>query len=63
MESADYHSALAALAWGGPHLVYHIFNTDGLGAGDFAVSLGGLAAFVALPLVLLFSVRPLLEAR
>lgn len=38
-------AAIASLVSGVPHLVYHIFNTDGLGSGDVAMSLGGLALF------------------
>jgi hypothetical protein len=46
-------ASLATLAWGVPHLVYHVFNTDGLSSGDLAASLGGLAIFAALPIVAL----------
>lgn len=35
-------SGLAALAWGVPHALYHLFNTDGLDAADLAISLSGL---------------------
>lgn len=34
-----------ALVWGVPHAVYHAVNTDGLGTGDLAASLSGLAGF------------------
>ena len=47
-------SAIASLLYGIPHLVYHIANTDGLGNGDIAVSLGGLALFAVLAVALLF---------
>ncbi len=40
----------AALIWGVPHFIYHVFNTDGLSTGDLIASLGGLAFFAALPL-------------
>lgn len=46
-------SAIAALLYGVPHLVYHIAHTDGLSDGDIAASLGGLALFAALPIALL----------
>jgi hypothetical protein len=35
-------SAIASLVWGVPHLVYHLFNRDGLESSDLVVSLGGL---------------------
>ena len=38
----------ASLAWGVPHLIYHLFNSEGLEGGDIVFSLGGLAAFVVL---------------
>ena len=43
-------AAIAAVVWGLPHLVYHAFNTDGLGTGDVVASLGGLVLFVGLPI-------------
>ncbi len=46
-------AAIAALLGGVPHLVYHLANTDGLSSSDIALSLTGLALFVALPIVLL----------
>lgn len=46
-------ASIASLLYGIPHLVYHIANTDGLGTGDIAVSLGGLALFAVLPVALL----------
>lgn len=44
----------AALVWGIPHLLYHVFNTDGLTTGDLIASLGGLVLFAALPLAILW---------
>lgn len=41
-------AGLATLAWGIPHLAYHLFNRDGLSVSDQIVSFGGLIAFVAL---------------
>ncbi|MGI9611878.1 MAG: hypothetical protein ACR2QO_03140 [Acidimicrobiales bacterium] len=52
-------SAIASLLWGVPHLLYHVFNTDGLGGSDVAASLAGLIAFVAFGVALLFSTRHL----
>jgi hypothetical protein len=46
-------ASVASLLYGVPHLVYHIANTNGLSNSDIAVSLGGLALFVALPIVLI----------
>lgn len=46
-------AAVASLLYGIPHLVYHIANTNGLGSGDLAVSLGGLALFAVLPIALI----------
>ncbi len=43
----------SSLAWGIPHFLYHVFNTDGLSNGDIAGVLGGLSAFVALPIVII----------
>lgn len=52
-------AAVASLIWGVPHLVYHAFNTGGLAGGDVVANVGGLAAFVVLPLtVLLFRPDP-----
>ncbi|MEM9467557.1 MAG: hypothetical protein AAGA90_19435 [Actinomycetota bacterium] len=42
-------AAIVAIVWGLPHLTYHLFNTDGLGAADVVANLGGLALFVVLP--------------
>ena len=46
-------AAMASLVWGAPHLVYHVFSTEGLVASDVALSIGGLAVFVVLPLSVL----------
>ena len=40
-------AGVATLAWGIPHLVYHLFERDGLSVADQVASLGGLATFVA----------------
>jgi hypothetical protein len=50
-------AGVACLAWGVPHFVYHVFNTDGLATGDVIASLGGLAAFVAFAAMLLVVAR------
>lgn len=47
-------AAVAALAWGLPHFVYHAFNTEPLSTGDNVLSLGGLALASAYPIVLLY---------
>ena len=39
-------SGVAALAWGVPHAIYHVLNTDGLTGSDVGLSLLGLALFV-----------------
>lgn len=46
-------AAIAVLVSGVPHLVYHLFNTDGLSTGDVVASLGGLALLTAIPIGLL----------
>ncbi len=46
-------AAVAALVWGVPHALYHVFNTDGLSTGDLAASLGGLALYAAIPVAVL----------
>jgi hypothetical protein len=46
-------ASLASLLSGIPHLVYHIINNDGLDSGDVAASLGGLALFAIVPIVLI----------
>ena len=53
-------ASIGALVWGVPHLLYHLANTDVLGTGDAAASIGGLVAFVALPIALLVWARPAL---
>jgi hypothetical protein len=47
----------AALAWGVPHALYHVTNTDGLGGSDVAASLLGLVLFVIVGAGLLWSAR------
>ena len=46
-------ASVASLLSGIPHLVYHIINNDGLDSGDVAASLGGLALFAIVPIVLI----------
>lgn len=53
-------ASVAALVWGVPHLLYHLVNADSLGTGDAVASIGGLIAFVALPVALLVWARPTL---
>ncbi len=55
-------TAIAALVWGVPHLLYHLTTTDQYGAGDLLLSLGGLVLFAMLPVVLLTVLRPAYEA-
>jgi hypothetical protein len=50
-------AAIAALAWGTPHLIYHLANFDTLSGFDAAASIGGLAVFVLLPLSTLPAAR------
>jgi hypothetical protein len=50
-------ASIASLAYGAPHLTYHIFNTDSISAGDAVVSIGGLALFAALPILLIVVIR------
>ncbi len=50
-------ASIASLAYGLPHLTYHIFNTDSISVGDAMVSIGGLALFAALPVVLIVVMR------
>lgn len=47
-------AAGASLAWNVPHLVYHVFNTDGLGTLDIILNLGGLSLSAFYPVVLLY---------
>jgi len=52
-------AAIASLVWGVPHLMYHLFNTDGLENSDIAGSLFGLAASVAVAIGLIVISRHL----
>lgn len=52
-------AGLASLAWGVPHLIYHIVNSDKLSAGDNVFSLGGLAAFALLAGLLVYTAKNL----
>lgn len=47
-------AAIAALAWGVPHFLYHVFNTEPLSTGDNVLSLGGLAVGFLYPIGLLY---------
>lgn len=49
-------AAVVAMVWGIPHLIYHLFNTDGLKTSDVVGSIGGLVLFAALPIVVLWAV-------
>jgi hypothetical protein len=55
-------AAVASLAWGVPHLVYHLFSTDGLDGADIAASIAGLTLFSAIPLALLANTSRLAES-
>ena len=55
-------ASIAALVWGGPHLIYHLFNNDDLDGVDLIASLGGLVLFVGLPLALLLTARTRLSS-
>ena len=46
-------AALASLASGVPHAVYHIAHTDRLSNADVAMSVGGLILFAALAIALI----------
>jgi hypothetical protein len=46
-------AAIASLVWGLPHLVYHLANAGDLEAGDAVASIGGLALFAVLPILLI----------
>jgi len=50
-------AAVATAAWGVPHLLYHLFNTDNLATDDLLLSIGGLVAFVGFSVVLAISAR------
>jgi hypothetical protein len=54
-------AAVASLATGVPHLVYHLFHTDGLGSGDVAMSIGGLVLFAVLGIGLIAASRTALD--
>lgn len=41
-------AGVAALVWGVPHAVYHLFNTDGLDAADLTISLAGLIMLIVI---------------
>lgn len=47
-------AAVAALAWGIPHFLYHAFNTEPLSTGDNVLSLGALALASLYPIGLLY---------
>lgn len=38
-------SAGSSLAWGVPHLIYHLVNTDSLSGSDIVMNIGGLGLF------------------
>ncbi len=46
-------ACLAALAYGTPHLVYHLANTEPLSTSDVIASIGGLILFAGLPLLVI----------
>lgn len=50
-------AAVASLVWGVPHLLYHSFHTNSLGNLDLVSSLGGLALYAALPVLLIATAR------
>ncbi len=50
-------ASAASIAWGVPHLLYHLTATDGLETSDIVASLGGLALFAALPFVVIVVAR------
>ncbi len=52
-------AAVAAMVWGLPHLLYHLFNTDGYSGGDLVASIGGLVLFAVLPVAALLAGRRL----
>ncbi len=52
-------AAIASLAWGVPHTVYHLANTEPLGTMDNVASIGGLVFSVALAAMLLVSANKL----
>ena len=52
-------AAIASLVWGVPHVIYHLANTEDLGAMDNVASVGGLAFGVLLAVMLLISAKKL----
>lgn len=46
-------AAIASIAWGLPHFIYHLLKRDGLGALDLVASLGGLGLALVLAIMLL----------
>ena len=46
-------ACLASLLYGVPHLLYHIAHADLLDGSDVVASVGGLALFAALPVVVI----------
>lgn len=56
-------AAVAAMVWGVPHLIYHIFNIDGLTVADQIGIFGGLGFYVFLPVALLFMASEMEPAR
>lgn len=55
-------AAVASLAWGVPHFLYHLLNqADRLEGVDVAASLGGLAFAILLPVALIW-LAPKLDA-
>jgi hypothetical protein len=51
-------ACVAALAYGLPHVIYHLGHRADLRSFDVVVSIGGLALFAVLPLALAASVGP-----
>lgn len=41
-------AGVATLAWGIPHAIYHLVNTEGFSASDLALSLTGLVLFAVI---------------
>ena len=48
-------ACVAALAYGVPHVIYHLVNRSDLEFADAALSLGGLALFALFPFLLLMT--------
>jgi hypothetical protein len=46
-------ASLGAATYGLPHVIYHVFNTDGLSGADVASNLTGLALFAVIPILLI----------